>query len=100
MLEQLAPQLHHERGFIADFLLINDAAITFADYIGLDHYFRRQASQYAGLSNTTMKLVRGAMDLIFGFLPQELKQFIDAALAKDNMYVTNLPCLSGMYTHR
>ena len=34
-----------------------------------------------------MKLVRGAMDLIFGFLPTELKAFIDAALAKDNTYV-------------
>ena len=83
--EQLAPQISRELAFISDFLLINDTDITFADYIGLDHYFRRQASQYAGLSNATAKLVRTAMDLIFGFLPTELKAFIDAALAKDNM---------------
>ncbi|KAL5533999.1 hypothetical protein ACEPAG_459 [Sanghuangporus baumii] len=87
VLEQIAPQIFNERAFIADFLLINDAAITFADYMTLDHYFRRQASQYAGLSNTTMKLLRGAMDLIFGFLTTELKAFIDAALAKDNMQI-------------
>lgn len=85
VLEQLAPQVARERGFIADFLLINDASITFADYLSLDHYFRRQATQCAGLSSATMKLVRNAMDLIFGFLPAELKGFVDAALAKDNM---------------
>ncbi|THH10168.1 hypothetical protein EW145_g1521 [Phellinidium pouzarii] len=90
VLEQIAPQVQRERAFIADFLLIDDAAITFADYVALDHYFRRQAAQYAGLSNTTMKLVRGAMDLIFGFLPTELKAFIDAALAKDNMQIVGV----------
>jgi hypothetical protein len=31
--------------------------------------------------------VRGAMDLIFGFLPLEVKSWIDNALAKDSMYV-------------
>ncbi|OCB87846.1 hypothetical protein A7U60_g4980 [Sanghuangporus baumii] len=90
VLEQIAPQIFNERAFIADFLLINDAAITFADYMTLEHYFRRQASQYAGLSNTTMKLLRGAMDLIFGFLTTELKAFIDAALAKDNMQIVGV----------
>ncbi|KAH8119946.1 exocyst complex component Sec3-domain-containing protein [Phellopilus nigrolimitatus] len=87
VLEQVAPQVHRERMFIADFLLINDSAITYADYVALDHYFRRQAERYAGLSNMTTKLVRGAMDLIFGFLPTELKTFIDGALAKDNIQI-------------
>ncbi|KAI5124152.1 hypothetical protein M0805_000962 [Coniferiporia weirii] len=90
VLEQIAPQVYRERAFIADFLLINDTAITFADYVSLDHYFRRQAAQYAGLSNTTAKLVRGAMDLIFGFLPMELKTFVDAALLKDNMQIAGV----------
>ena len=69
---------------------MNDAALTFADYLGLEHYFRRQASQLTGLSNATIKLLRGAMDLIFGFLPTELKSFIESALAKDTMYVLAL----------
>ena len=64
---------------------INDAALTFADYMGLDHYFRRQATEYSALSATTFKLIRGAMDLIFGTLAAELKSFIDDALAKDSM---------------
>lgn len=83
ILEQIAPQIYREGDFIADFLQINDAGLTFADYAGLDNYFRRQAARSAGLSQSTIKLVRGAMDLIFGFLPTELKQWIDHAVAKD-----------------
>lgn len=78
--------IYREDEFIADFLQINDAALTFADYMNLDNYFRRQASRSIGLSQPTIKLVRGAMDLIFGFLPDELKTWLDNALAKDSMY--------------
>lgn len=53
--------------------------------MGLDNYFRRQAVRAAGLSQSTLKLVRGAMDLIFGFLPAELKSWLDNILAKDGM---------------
>ena len=77
--------VYREQDFIADFLQINDAALTFADYMGLENYFRRQAARNAGLSQATMKLVRGAMDLIFGFLPLELKSWLDNALEKDQL---------------
>lgn len=53
----------------------------------LDNYFRRQAARSASLSQSTLKLIRGALDLIFGFLPAELKSWLDAALGKDNMFV-------------
>lgn len=86
MLDQIAPRIYRERVFVSNFLLIDDADITFADYVSLDHFSRRQAAQFADMSNSTMKLVRGAMDLIFGFLPTELKAFIDAALEKDTTY--------------
>ena len=89
-LEEIASAIYREEEFIADFLQINDAGLTFADYMGLENYFRRQAQRSAGLSNATMKLVRGAMDLIFGFLPLELKAWLDAALAKDHLYVAAL----------
>ena len=85
ILEQIAPMIYREEDFIADFLQINDAALTFADYMSLDNYFRRQAARWAGLSQATMKLVRGAMDLIFGFLPMELKGWLDNALARDSL---------------
>ncbi|KAF9244541.1 exocyst complex component Sec3-domain-containing protein [Melanogaster broomeanus] len=94
ILEQIAPQLYREDDFIADFLQVNDAGLTFADYVGLDNYFRRQAARGAGLSQSTIKLLRGAMDLIFGFLPAELKQWIDTAIAKDTLQVVGvLVCL-------
>ncbi|KAF8213226.1 exocyst complex component sec3 subunit [Mycena galopus ATCC 62051] len=90
ILEQIAPLIYREDEFLADFLQINDAALTFADYMNLDNYFRRQASRSVGLSQTTMKLVRGAMELIFGFLMDELKTWLDSALAKDNMQIIGL----------
>lgn len=83
--EQIAPLIYREDEFIADFLQINDVALTFADYMNLDNYFRRQAARGAGLSQSTTKLVRGAMELIFGFLPEEFKTWLDNALAKDRM---------------
>lgn len=87
ILEQVAKLIYEEDDFITDFLQINDAGFTFADYMGLDNYFRRQAARSASLSAPTVKLVRGALDLIFGFLPAELKSWLDAALAKDTMWV-------------
>ncbi|KAK0464997.1 exocyst complex component Sec3-domain-containing protein [Desarmillaria tabescens] len=89
-LEQIAPTIYHEEEFITDFLQINDAALTFADYMGLDNYFRRQAARSASVSQTTMKLVRGALDLIFSFLPSELKTWLDNALAKDKAQIFGL----------
>ncbi|KAF8973564.1 exocyst complex component Sec3-domain-containing protein [Flammula alnicola] len=89
-LEQVANLIYREDDFISDFLQINDAAFTFADYKGLDNYFRRQAARSAALSQTTTKLVRGALDLIFGFLPAELKSWLDAALAKDSMEIVGI----------
>ncbi|KAH8991916.1 exocyst complex component sec3 subunit [Lactarius akahatsu] len=86
-LEQISRQISREEEFIADFLQINEAGLTFADYMGLDNYFRRQAARTSGLSAQTNKLVRGAMDLIFGFLPLEMKSWIDNALAKDSIQI-------------
>jgi exocyst complex component 1 len=85
-MEQISYQILREEVFIADFLQINEARLTFADYMGLDNYYRRQAARTSGMSVQTYKLVRGAMDLIFGFLPLEVKSWIDNALAKDGMY--------------
>ncbi|KAH8099365.1 exocyst complex component Sec3-domain-containing protein [Cristinia sonorae] len=90
ILEQVAPMIYREEDFIADFLQINDAALTFADYMGLENYFRRQASRSAGLSSATAKLVRGALDLIFGFIPAELKTWLDSAIGKDTVQIVGI----------
>jgi len=79
--------INDEDEFTTEFLQINDAGLTFADYMGLDNYFRRQAARSASLKQSTLKLVRGALDLIFGFLPAEMKNWLDAAISKDRMQV-------------
>ncbi|KAG6854240.1 hypothetical protein C0991_009258 [Blastosporella zonata] len=90
VLAQLTSALYRENEFITDFLQINEAGLTFADYMGLDNYFRRQAARAAGLSQSTLKLVRGALDLIFGFLPAELKVWVDTVLTKDKLEIIGI----------
>ncbi|EIN14056.1 hypothetical protein PUNSTDRAFT_110196 [Punctularia strigosozonata HHB-11173 SS5] len=90
VLERIAPQIYREDEFLSDFLQINDAALTFADYMAMENYFRRQAAITSGLGPATMKLIRGALDLIFGFLQGELRVWIDAALDKDNMQIVGM----------
>ncbi|KZP31167.1 hypothetical protein FIBSPDRAFT_724739 [Athelia psychrophila] len=90
VLSHIAPQIYREDEFLVDFLQINDSGLTYADYAGLDNYFRRQASRSAGLSQSTMKLIRSAMDLIFGFLAGELKSWLDVALAKDTSQIVGI----------
>ncbi|TBU49952.1 exocyst complex component Sec3-domain-containing protein [Dichomitus squalens] len=90
VLEQLAGTIYAEESWIARFLQMDDAVETFADHMGLENYFRRQAARWAGLSQATTKLVRGAMDLIFGFLPLELKAWLDSAIARDSLQVVGM----------
>jgi hypothetical protein len=87
VLEHISPQIYREAEFITDFLQINDAGLTFADYMGLQSYFCRQAARSSNLSPSTVKLIRGAMDLIFGFLATDLKGWLDDALAKDGLQI-------------
>ncbi|KXN85680.1 Exocyst complex component 1 [Leucoagaricus sp. SymC.cos] len=94
ILDQIIPLIYQESNFMADFLQINslnhDTALTFADYMALDHYFRRQAARENNLSPTTIKLLRGAMELIFGFLPMEVKAWVEKALEKDPMLLSEI----------
>lgn len=88
-------------------LQISETGETFADYMNLDSYFRRQAARSVGsvgFSPNTLKLIRGAMDLVFGFLPAELKQWVDGALSRDGLCVivpplTLRPNLIVLHTH-
>ncbi|KAG8991792.1 hypothetical protein FRB90_001230, partial [Tulasnella sp. 427] len=91
LLDLIAPQISREQVFLADFLQISDATLTFADYIGLENYLRRKASASAGeLKPSTVKLIRGAMDLIFGFLGDELKNWVDGALERDPQQIVGI----------
>ena len=92
ILSCIFPILLREQTFISDFLHINDNNITFADYMDLEPYFRRRA---AGMFTSTsssgpLREMKGAMDLIFGFVAPELQCFTDDALAKDRMSIVGL----------
>lgn len=88
-LAQLAPHILREQGFIADLLHINslDASITFADYMMLDSYFRRGATSYLATQQGKLKEIRSAMEMVFGFIETDLRNWVDAVLSRDSMYV-------------
>lgn len=88
-LEQIALQINREEAFIADFLQITDSAISYADYMDLDSYFKRQANKVLnkGMSPATVKLHRSALDLIFGFLAGELKDWVEGAMQRERMHI-------------
>jgi len=93
ILDQVVPSVYREEEFMSAWLQISETGETFADYMNLDSYFRRQAARPVGFSPNTLKLIRGAMDLVFGFLPAELKQWVDGALTRDGLCV-NVPPLT------
>ena len=78
-----------EEDFINAFLHLTDTESTFADHMRLDSYFRRQAARHASkaMSVGLMQLVRSTMDLVFGFVDQECKNWVEAATGRDPMSV-------------
>jgi hypothetical protein len=51
----------------------------------LDSYFRRQAARRAskGLGVGMMQLIRSMMDLVFGFVDGELRNWVEAATERN-----------------
>ncbi|KAG9013462.1 hypothetical protein FRB94_002536 [Tulasnella sp. JGI-2019a] len=91
MLDVIVPAMQREELFLADFLQITGFSLTFADYMGLEPLICRKAAAAAGeMKPTTVKLIRGALDLIFGFLPEELRLWTDAALQRDSLQVVGM----------
>ncbi|GAA5845649.1 hypothetical protein JCM5353_001250 [Sporobolomyces roseus] len=91
-LDQILPHLSREQGFIADFLHISsiDTAITFADYMMLETFFRRGASTYLASQQGKFKDIRGAMEGVFGWLEMEIKDWVDGVLQRDPMQVVGI----------
>ncbi|GAA5951609.1 hypothetical protein JCM8115_005195 [Rhodotorula mucilaginosa] len=93
-IQEIAPHLVREQGFISDFLNITsvDTSITFADYMMLETFFRRSASAHLAQQAQQGKLrdIKTAMELVFGFLEGELKSWIDDVLQKDPMQVVGI----------
>ena len=87
VLTEIINQIVQEEGFISAFLHLTDSESTFADHMELDSYFRRQAARHANkaISPGMAQLVRSMMDLIFGFVDQELKNWVEAAQERNVM---------------
>lgn len=84
LLDVVNPAIQREQDFLADFLQITDSSLTFADYLNMEPLICRRAAASAGqMRPGTVKLIRGAMDLIFGFIPEQLRLWTDAALQRD-----------------
>jgi hypothetical protein len=93
-LTQLINQILTEEDFISAFLHISDTESTFADHMELDSYFRRQAARRAskGMGAGMIQLVRSLMDLTFGFVEMELRNWVDAAVERN----TGSVCHGGL----
>ncbi|WVO23559.1 uncharacterized protein IAS62_004914 [Cryptococcus decagattii] len=81
---QIIKQIVVEENFINAFLRPVDTESTFADYMELDSYFRRQAARHASRARSAgmIQLLRSMMDLIFGFVEVELKNWVEATVEK------------------
>lgn len=84
---QIVNQVLTEESFINAFLHLTDTESTFADHMELDSYFRRQAARHAAkqMSPGLMQLIRSMMDLVFGFVDVELKNWSEAATERNAM---------------
>jgi hypothetical protein len=80
-------QMVREESFVNAFLHITDTESTFADHMELESYFRRQAARYAskGMSSSMMQLARSMMDLMFGYVDGEMKNWVEAAIDRNQM---------------
>jgi exocyst complex component 1 len=84
----LSAQLEREQLFIIDFLHTyppTEVIMTFADYMDLETYFKRVASQHMEAARNRFKDVKTAMDMVFAFLSVELNEWIEGEVRRDPM---------------
>ncbi|KAL1407120.1 hypothetical protein Q8F55_006534 [Vanrija albida] len=89
---EVVNQVVTEDDFINAFLHLADTESTFADYMELDSYFRRQAARHAahGMSPGLAQVTRSRMDLLFGFVEGEFKNWVDAAIQKNPVAIVGV----------
>ncbi|ORY34282.1 exocyst complex component Sec3-domain-containing protein [Naematelia encephala] len=91
-LTEIINQVLIEEDFISAFLHLTDTESTFADHMELDSYFRRQAARHATnqMSPGMMQLVRSMMDLVFGFVEMEIRNWVEAATEKNIVAIVGI----------
>ncbi|KAK0536314.1 hypothetical protein OC834_001218 [Tilletia horrida] len=95
VVDSLTPLIQGEQSFLSDFLQINSSNVTFADYLDMEPYFRRRATQLFGFGTPTaaqgggpMREMKSAMELIFGFLAPEWDALVDYSVHMDKSQIT------------
>ncbi|KAK0543955.1 hypothetical protein OC845_005868, partial [Tilletia horrida] len=94
ILDSLTPLIQGEQAFIGDFLQINNSNVTFADYLDMEPYFRRRAAQLFGFGTSnasqgggSMREMKGALELVFGFLASEWDSLVDHVVHMDKSQI-------------
>jgi hypothetical protein len=86
-LKQIEPHVLSEQAFVEGFLHVTgmDTSVTFAVYMGLENYFCRGAASHMNGIVGRFKDLKSSMDLMFGFLTDELGETVKFILQRDPM---------------
>lgn len=80
-----------ERAFLVDLLQINDATLSFADYMDMEPYFKNRAAVTMALpAESPQHMMSAALEQVFGGLPAELDAFAMRAAAQSPMDMVGL----------
>lgn len=94
LLLSMTPLIAHESLFLSDFLHLNSNGLTFADYMNLESYFRRRAAALYGEDGNErrggIREMRGAMELVFGFLSGDVERFLDEISKRDRFQIVGV----------
>lgn len=98
---EIVGQIVTEDDFINAFLHLADQESTFADYMQLDTYFRRQATRHASRNNPSLaQIARSVMDLMFGFVDANLQHWCSDTLKIDLSAVVGLMAVTEQFAEQ
>ena len=87
-LDQIGPHVYREQQWLTDLLHLDlDSGITFAEYCDLETVFKRGAATQLQMQVGRFKDVRASMELVFGFLAQQLGDLVAYILQRDQLQV-------------
>ncbi|KAL4400181.1 phosphatidylinositol-4,5-bisphosphate binding protein [Malassezia pachydermatis] len=91
ILSSLLPRVSAECSFLVDLLQINDATVTFADYMDLEPYFRHRAAVTMPIpKQSPQQAMSQALDTIFSALIPDLDTFLTKAQASNRWAIVGL----------
>lgn len=94
VLTNILPVVIHESLFLSDFLHLNSNGLTFADYMDIETYFRRRAADLYSEDTKErrggLREMKGAMELVFGFLAGDMESFSDEINKRDRVAIVGI----------